>query len=90
MAFDAVDYYLEPLTEARLAELVRKLGRPARTLFRAKEPLYAELKLGEREVSDAEAIRLMAAHPDLLQRPIVERGARAVLARPAARLKEIL
>jgi len=41
-------------------------------------------------VSDAEAIDLMAKNPDLIQRPIVEKGAKAILARPAEKLKEIL
>jgi arsenate reductase len=35
-------------------------------------------------------VDLMVKHPDLIQRPIVENGARAILARPAERLKEIL
>jgi len=37
-----------------------------------------------------EIVDLMVKHPDLIQRPIVEKGARAILARPAERLKEIL
>jgi arsenate reductase (glutaredoxin) len=41
-------------------------------------------------LSDAEIIDLMVEHPDLIQRPIVEKGTRAVLARPAERLEEIL
>ena len=32
----------------------------------------------------------MIKHPDLMQRPIVEKGAKAILARPADRIKEIL
>jgi len=32
----------------------------------------------------------MVSHPDLIQRPIVEKASRAILARPAERLKEIL
>lgn len=88
--FDAVNYYIEPISEAKLKELVKKMGIKASELFRSKEDVYKELKLGEREVPDEEAIRLMAKHPDLLQRPIVEKGAKAILARPAERLKEIL
>jgi len=87
--FAAVDYDVTPLTRQRLAALVKKLGAPARTLFRTKEEIYAELKLGEREVPDAEAIDLMVTHPDLMQRPIVEQGNRAILARPAERLQEL-
>jgi arsenate reductase len=51
---------------------------------------FDELRLGERQLTDAEIIDLMVQHPDLIQRPIVEKGARAILARPAERLREIL
>lgn len=87
---DSVNYYLEPLSKAKLTELVKKMGIQASGLFRKKEDIYKELKLSEREVPDAEAIELMVKHPDLMQRPIVEKGAKAILARPAERLKEIL
>jgi arsenate reductase (glutaredoxin) len=87
---DAVDYYTDPLTKKELTTLVRKMGIPARELLRTKEPIYKTLKLGERELSDVELIDLMVEHPDLMQRPIVERGDRAILARPAERLREIL
>jgi len=87
---DSVNYYLEPLSETKLKELVKKMGIKASELFRKKEEIYKELKLSEKEISDDEAIRLMAKHPDLMQRPIVEKGARAILARPAEKLKEIL
>src|SRR3954451_23200758 len=88
--YDAVDYHVFPLTEDELRELVRKAGVPARDLFRTREPAYQELGLGEREVSDDEAIALMAEHPQLLQRPVVVRGDRAVLARPIERALELL
>ncbi len=87
--FDSVDYYVEPLSEAKLKELVKKIGIKPSELFR-KEEIYKTLKLSEKEVSDEEAVRLMVKHPELLQRPIVEKGAKAILARPAERLKEIL
>lgn len=87
---EAVDYYIEPLSEAMLKELVKKMGIKASELFRKKEEIYKELRLGEKEVSDEEAIKLMVKHPDLMQRPIVEKGNKAILARPAERLKEIL
>ena len=66
------------------------MGIPPRELLRTGEPVYKELNLGGRELSDDEIIRLMAEHPDLIQRPIVERGARAVLGRPTERIKELL
>ena len=88
--FDAVNYYVDPIPKAKLKDLLRKMGIGARDLLRTKEPIYKSLRLGERTLDDAELIELMVAHPDLIQRPIVEKGDRAILARPAERLKEIL
>lgn len=88
--FERVDYHVEPLSRDGIAELVRKTGAPARELFRAREPIYAELGLGDRAIPDDEAIDLMAEHPALLQRPVVVRGDRAVLARPPERALELL
>jgi arsenate reductase len=88
--FDRVDFHVEPLTAEEIRELVRKTGRPARELFRAREPVYEELGLGEREVGDDEAIALMAEHIELMQRPVVVKGDRAVLARPVERVAELL
>ena len=88
--FDAVDYYTDPIPKPKLKELLKKLGLPAKDLLRTRETRYRTLRLGERELSDDELIDLMVAHPDLIQRPIVERGPRAILARPAGRVREIL
>jgi arsenate reductase len=88
--FEKVNYYVEPLTEKKLTELVRKLDMKPRELLRKSEPIYKELGLADRELSDAELITLMVKHPDLLQRPIVERGGRAVLGRPTENVKQLL
>ena len=88
--FDRVDYHVEPLSEDEIRELVGKTGRPAHELFRAREPVYKELGLAQREVDDDEAIALMAEHPELMQRPVVVRGDRAVLGRPVERVLELL
>jgi arsenate reductase len=87
---ESVDYYLDPIPKAKLKELLRKMGLSARELLRTKEPRYKALRLGERELSEDEIVDLMVAHPDLMQRPIVEKGKRAILARPPERLREIL
>jgi arsenate reductase len=87
--FDRVDFHVEPLSAAAIRHLVEKTGRPARELFRAREPVHGELGLGEREVGDDEAIALMAEHTELMQRPVVVRGDRAVLARPVERVDEL-
>ena len=88
--FEAVDYYTDPIPRAKLKELLGKMGISARQLLRTKEAQYKTLRLGERELTDDEIVDAMVAHPDLIQRPIVEKGRRAILARPAERLREIL
>jgi arsenate reductase (glutaredoxin) len=88
--FTAVDYYLDPIPRAKLLELLLKMGLSPRQLLRQREPIYKTLRLAERELSDDEIVDLMVEHPDLIQRPIVEKGGRAILARPAERVKDIL
>ena len=90
MDFEAVDYYVDPIPKAKLIELLQKMRMKPRDLLRTNETVYKQLELGARELSDAEIVDLMVQHPDLIQRPIVEKGRRAILARPAERLKEIL
>jgi arsenate reductase (glutaredoxin) len=88
--FERVNYHVDPLPESKIRELIAKTGGTAHDVLRKKEPIYKELGLDDREVSDDELIELMAEHPQLLQRPIVERGDRAVLARPVERALDLL
>src|SRR5437016_2014054 len=88
--FTQVNYYLEALSEQKLRELITKMGIKPRELLRTSESIYRELELGKKELSDDEIISLMVEHPDLMQRPIVERGDRAVLGRPTENVKALL
>jgi arsenate reductase len=88
--FSKVNYYIEPLTKAKLTELLAKMKLTPRDILRNGEPVYRELGLGKGEFSDDEIISLMVKHPDLIQRPIVERGNRAVLGRPTENVKSLL
>jgi arsenate reductase len=90
VSFDKVNYYIQPLTRKKLTELIRKANLKPRDLLRKSEPIYKELGLAEDKFSDSELIGLMIEHPDLLQRPIVERGDRAVLGRPTENVNELL
>ena len=88
--FDAVNYFVEPIPRAKLVDLLRKMAMRPRDLLRTKEPIYRELNLRDTARSDDELIDLMVQYPDLIERPIVERGDRAILARPPEKLREIL
>ena len=88
--FEKVNYYIEPLTKKKLAELIAKMNISPRELLRTSEQVYRDLGLAKKELSDDELINLMIKHPDLIQRPIVERGKRAVLGRPVDNVKALL
>jgi arsenate reductase len=78
------------LTAEKLRELLSKMKITPRELLRTSEPIYKELGLGKGTFTDDEIISLMAKHPDLIQRPIVERGKRAVLGRPIENVKAVI
>ena len=86
---DVVEYLQAPPDRAALERLLRLLGTDdPGAILRRDEPAYAELELegaGRDAVLDA-----VAAHPELLQRPIVVVGERAVAARPPERVLELL
>ena len=78
------------MSEQKLRDLIKKMGIKPRQLLRTSEPIYRDLQLGKKELSDDELISLMVKHPDLMQRPIVERGDRAVLGRPTENVRSLL
>ena len=88
--YATVNYYERPFKKAELKELLRKAGLTAREILRSKEDTYNELGLAKKSLSDEELIDLMLKHPDLIQRPLVEKGGQAILARPAEKVKELL
>jgi arsenate reductase (glutaredoxin) len=88
--FETVDYHVTGLTEPELRELLRKTELEPREVLRRREPLVKELDLESPDLSDEQLIALMVEHPQLVQRPIVVNGERAVLARPVERVLELL
>ena len=88
--YEKINYYTEPLSKKKLTELLRKMNLKPRDLLRKSEEVYKELGLADEKFSDSELIALMIDHPDLIQRPIVERGDRAVLGRPTENVRELL
>src|ERR1700722_27516 len=88
--FESVDYHVTGISESELRELLRKAGVGPWELLRTRESLVAELGLDQPEGSDAQPIAQMVEHPQLVQRPIVVSGERALLARPIERVLELL
>ena len=88
--FEAVNYYEKPFTKTQLKTLLKKAGLAPADVLRTKEDIYKTLGLAKKTLSDDDLVDLMIKHPDLIQRPIVEKGERAVLARPADSMKALL
>ena len=84
--FERVNYILDPLGDSQLRTLLGKLWMRPREVVRMKEAGASELPLDD----DAAVLRALVARPELLQRPIVERGERAVLARPPENVLTLL
>jgi arsenate reductase len=85
--FERVEYHLEGLSESEIRALLAKAAIPPSAALRMREEGAAELAAA----GDEDAIvAAMVERPQLLQRPIVVNGDRAVLARPVERVLEIL
>lgn len=84
-----VEYLSDAPTRAQLEDVLAKLGtQDPSVIIRTKEPVYDELELST--ASRDELLDSMVSNPILIQRPIVIRGERAVVARPPERLLELL
>ena len=85
-----IEYASTPLTAPELAELFAHIGQPIRSLLRSKEEQYQALKLDDPALSDAELIAAVAAHPTLMNRPIVVTDKGAALCRPPETVLDLL
>jgi arsenate reductase len=85
-----VDYLKTPLDADALRALVARVGAPVRELMRAKEAAYGELGLDDPALADDALIAAIAAHPVLLNRPIVVTPMGARLCRPPELVLELL
>lgn len=88
--FDTVEYLRTPLTEQRIGHILSLLAEPPAELVR-KDANFRALGLIEADYVSADAVaKLLAEHPKLMQRPVVVRGERAVIARPSEKVEELL
>ena len=88
--FDTVEYLKTPLHRTTIERIVAMLDTPPADLVR-KDRRFEELGLNPEHYVTAEAVvTLLLEHPELMQRPIVVKGGKAVIARPPERLLAVL
>lgn len=83
-------YLQTPPDAATLAGLLQRLGLSARQLLRRGEQAYADNHLQASDLSEAQLLEAMVTHPQLIERPIVVKGDRAVLGRPPENVLALL
>jgi len=88
--FDRVNYFVDPLDEAMLRDVLAKGDLSPRDVLRKRDAAFRDLGLDDESVDDESIIAAIVAHPGLLQRPIVVKGDRAVLGRPVENVRELI
>jgi arsenate reductase len=76
-------------TRERLEKIIDVLDGPVTDLVR-KDKRFKELGLNPADYTDKKIVALLLKHPELMQRPIVIRGNRAIIARPPEKLEALL
>jgi arsenate reductase len=82
-------YLAAPLSKDELITLLKKLGIPPSGLVRKSEPIYTEQYEGK-NISEEEWLDILAANPILVQRPVVEKEDKAIIARPPEQVLSFL
>ncbi len=89
--YEVVEYLKAPPTEAELRRIVALIDDPAPALVRSGDPKFKALGLAKADyLDDDSVVALLVAHPELMERPVVIVGDRAVIGRPPERVNELL
>jgi len=88
--FDIIEYLKKPPTRETLEKIIDILDGPVADLVR-KDKRFKELGLNADDYLEKKAVvALLLKHPELMQRPIIIRGKRAIIARPPEKLAALL
>jgi len=88
--FTAINYYEKPFSKSKLKGLLKKAGLKASEVIRTKEDIYKTLNLRQSQFTDDELLEIMVKQPDLIQRPLVQKGDKVILARPPENISALL
>jgi arsenate reductase len=87
--FENVNYFTEELSEEHLRHLLKKANLSPFEAIQKKESIFKQLNI-TKNTPPEEIIKMIIKNPALLQRPIVEFGDEAVLARPIEKALELI
>lgn len=89
LKFDTIEYLKKPLTEKEIKNLLKLLQLNAENIIRKGDLLYKE-KFATTNISENEWIKILANNPVLIERPILVKGNKAILARAPEKILELL
>ena len=87
--FEKVNYYIDNFSKEQLAALLKKMKMKPSELLRRKGDAFKNLKMKENNYSEDQILDFMIKDHDLIERPIIEKGSRAVLGRPIEKVDEL-
>jgi arsenate reductase len=87
---EVVNYLKTPPDTKTMKNLLKSMGKPVRDILRKRGTPYDELGLGDSSVTDETIFTAIAAHPILIERPIVVVGDKAALCRPPEVVEKLL
>ena len=87
---EVIEYLKNPPSRDKLMELVSQMGIRVRELLRQKGTPYDELDLGDKSLTDDALLDAIAAHPVLMNRPVVVTRLATRLCRPSEAVLDIL
>ncbi len=84
-----IEYLKSAPSEQEIDGLLKKLGMEPQDLARQKEPVYQEKAAGK-ALTRAQWLTLLHENPVLIERPVIVKGDRAIVARPAEKAEDFL
>ncbi|MBS0549118.1 MAG: arsenate reductase (glutaredoxin) [Proteobacteria bacterium] len=84
------EYLKQPPSKSEVEALIAQVGGDPRELIRDGEAEFKELKMKKADLGKADIAKAIAAHPILLQRPVVVSGKKAAIGRPPEAVLAVL
>lgn len=86
---EVVEYMKDTPTKKQIKEILAKLGLKAIDIVRKKEPLFLK-KFKDKKFTNEEWVQILIEHPELIERPIIIDGYKAIIGRPPELVIDLL
>lgn len=87
--FEVIEYMKNSISENELVQLIEKLKIKPIDLIRKSESVWKEIYKNQ-DLNDQQIIQAMVEHPQLIERPILTNGKKAIIGRPSVLINDIL